>query len=107
MKASIVLERRPILSSKIIIRILLLSVLVFGFISASYQFIFPAYAVDERTEAMAIRKEIDVAPGDTLWSIANKHAPEGEDVRAYLSKIKKMNQLKSVVLHEGQLLYLP
>ncbi|MFD0872522.1 cell division suppressor protein YneA [Chlamydia abortus] len=106
MKATI-LPERPVIANKTILRIMLLTVLVFGVISASYSFIFHAYAGDARTGSVAVRKEIDVAPGDTLWSIASKHAPEGESTRSYINKIKKVNQLQSSVLHEGQILFLP
>lgn len=50
---------------------------------------------------------VDVCPGDTLWEIAASHLPEGESVRSYINKIKKMNNLKNSDIRAGQILVLP
>jgi LysM repeat protein len=43
---------------------------------------------------------ITVHSGDTLWSIAETYA-EG-DVRAYISRIKKLNNIDSALIYPGQ-----
>lgn len=50
---------------------------------------------------------IDVMEGDTLWGIAAIHAPDHEDIRKYIDRIKKVNQLETSVLKIGQVLELP
>ncbi len=48
-----------------------------------------------------------VQPGDTLWRLAEAHAPAGNDVRATIDQIKELNGLESSSLMVGDLLMLP
>ena len=50
---------------------------------------------------------VDVISGDTLWTIAQQHLPEGENVRSYVYKIKKANGLKGSNIRERQQLVMP
>lgn len=51
---------------------------------------------------------VHVSRGDTLWSIASKHAGKNEDVRNLIVAIKKLNNLgNDVVIHPGQALKVP
>lgn len=59
------------------------------------------------TPSVTSAAKVIVEQGDSLWTIASANAPKGTDVRSYIDRIKKMNQLKSSVLHEGQVLLLP
>lgn len=52
-------------------------------------------------------KRTEVRPGDTLWSIARANVTDRQDIRDYISEIRKLNGLKSTVLKEGQTLLLP
>lgn len=61
----------------------------------------------KNAERLAVQVTVDVCPGDTLWDIASAHLPEGENVRSYISKIKKTNHMKSSDLKAGQILILP
>ncbi|WP_438445762.1 LysM peptidoglycan-binding domain-containing protein [Gorillibacterium sp. sgz5001074] len=56
---------------------------------------------------MTVQETVDVCPGDTLWDIASSHLPKGENVRSYMNKIKKANNLKNTDLRAGQILILP
>jgi hypothetical protein len=47
-----------------------------------------------------------VAAGDTLWSIAERHAP-GEDPRAVIHAIEQLNDLGGGPLLPGDTLSLP
>lgn len=50
---------------------------------------------------------IVVVSGDTLWSIAKLHAPEGSDLREYIHRIRNLNRLNTSSLQIGQKLLLP
>lgn len=47
-----------------------------------------------------------VQPGETLWDIAERHAPEGMDPRVYVEALTEVNELDSV-LQAGTRLRLP
>ncbi|MGI6357214.1 MAG: LysM peptidoglycan-binding domain-containing protein [Bacillota bacterium] len=48
-----------------------------------------------------------VQAGDSLWRIAQRHAPERMDIRAYIGQLRHLNQLEQSVIHVGQTLILP
>lgn len=52
-------------------------------------------------------ESVVVYEGDTLWSIAAEYRPQRIDIRTYIHKIQKLNQLSSAYLQEGQVLLLP
>ncbi len=58
-----------------------------------------------RTEAKEemIYQEVLVVPGDTLWAIARKIAPN-QDPRKTIWEIREENQLKQAVVYPGQTL---
>lgn len=69
---------------------------------------------EEQRQASAINKQESAEPsvivqrGDTLWSIAANQAPEGSDVRTYIYKLRKVNDLSAGdVLKEGDVIKLP
>ena len=50
--------------------------------------------------------KVSVKPGDTLWSIAESIAPEG-DRRSLVADIVDINHLESLELQAGQKIYVP
>lgn len=54
-----------------------------------------------------VKQTVDVDRGDTLWGIANQHVKKGQSVREYMYELKRVNQLTSNMLFEGQVLILP
>jgi LysM repeat protein len=50
---------------------------------------------------------VDVEKGDTLWSIANQHAPDNVSIQSYIHKLMKINGLKKTIIQEGHILTLP
>lgn len=52
-------------------------------------------------------EQIVVLPGDTLWNIAEEHAPRGSNIRQYIQKLKRVNDLDDSPIHAGQILILP
>lgn len=51
--------------------------------------------------------EVRVKPGDTLWSLARRHADHSIDVRELISDIRRINQLEDAMIHPGQTLKIP
>jgi hypothetical protein len=52
-------------------------------------------------------EQIVVLPGDTLWNIAEEHAPRGSNIRQYIQKLKRVNGLDGSSIQAGQILILP
>ncbi|MGO1192955.1 MAG: LysM peptidoglycan-binding domain-containing protein [Nesterenkonia sp.] len=50
--------------------------------------------------------EVSVAPGDTLWSLAQE-APTGDDVREVMAAITELNNLNNSQLQPGEVLHVP
>lgn len=57
-----------------------------------------------RAGAMAATIEVVVTPGDTLWSIARRHASEEADLRAVVEDILRLNGLEDARIRPGQVL---
>lgn len=51
-------------------------------------------------------KEYIVAPGDTLWDIASENK-NGKDIRTYIYKLKKLNDIQTSNISIGMKLKLP
>lgn len=51
--------------------------------------------------------EVVVERGDTLWSIASRHAKPGEDIRYKVHEIMKANGLKDAQLRAGMVIVIP
>ncbi|GIP37318.1 hypothetical protein J31TS4_05980 [Paenibacillus sp. J31TS4] len=62
---------------------------------------------EEGAVSAASVRTVDVLPGDTLWSIAGEYAPDKTNLQPYISKMKKLNGLKSSSIQIGQTLLLP
>lgn len=51
--------------------------------------------------------QVVVTPGDTLWDVAVANAPEGVDPRAYLARIRELNDLSSAAVPAWTVVLLP
>lgn len=60
----------------------------------------------EVTSVAPVPTRTTVAPGETLWSVAQRIAPR-RDPREVVAQIKRLNHLSSSALQAGQLLVLP
>ncbi len=45
-----------------------------------------------------------VSKGETLWSIAKKYKQNNQDIRDYIYKVKKLNNMTSATIYEGQII---
>ena len=79
----------------------LLMVLVVGFFLGA-----GSVATQERGEA-APTEVVQVAPGETLWDIASRRTPTGDDVRDVMYDIKRLNALEGSSLMAGQRIRVP
>lgn len=51
---------------------------------------------------------VRIEKGDTLWSIANEYiTDEYDDIKSYITEIKKTNRLSSDTIHEGCYILVP
>lgn len=47
-------------------------------------------------------QKIIVCEDDTLWDIAEKYKKTSQDIREYIYEIKKLNNMESAAIYEGQ-----
>lgn len=52
------------------------------------------------------RLEVTIQPGQTLWDLAERHAPEDGDLRAYVDEIASLNDLDGALM-AGRRVVLP
>jgi len=52
-------------------------------------------------------QQVAVEKGDTLWTIAQRHAAPSQDIRALVHEIRKLNGLESAYIYPGQVLRVP
>ena len=53
------------------------------------------------------RSTVVVQPGETLWDVAERHAPEGSDLRVYVATLTDLNDLDGGLVQAGARLRLP
>jgi LysM repeat protein len=81
-----------------LISILLLLILI-------YIFTFPVFG--QSSIETNINQKIIIKTGDTLWSIAREHKDKNQDIRSYIYKVKKLNNLETSIIYAGDVLALP
>ena len=59
------------------------------------------------TQEPAPTRVVQIAPGETLWDIASRLTPAGDDVRSTMYDIKALNALESSALEAGQRIKVP
>lgn len=52
-------------------------------------------------------KQVIVGRGDTLWSLARQHGPQGRDIRDTVYRIRRINELDGALLYPGQTIMVP
>lgn len=51
--------------------------------------------------------QVVITPGDTIWTVAMPHVPEGENLQSYVAEIIAINQVDPSALQPGSVLDLP
>lgn len=94
------MKRRYVLKNKkrFLFAVSCLLVILFLMVSIS-----SVYAKKNDSESYRI---LTVSRGDTLWDIAREYR-ENTDIRKYIYEIRKLNNLSSSDIYEGDLLKLP
>ena len=58
-------------------------------------------------ETMEQYATVEIASGDTLWTIAAEYAPEGTDLRQFIYEIRELNDMESSNIMVGQVIRVP
>lgn len=61
----------------------------------------------DAVDAGTATTEVVVVAGDSLWAIAERHAPAGQNIAEFAFEIRVANGLDSSVIHPGQMLVVP
>ena len=85
----------------VLVLVALTAVLVAGFFLGA-----GSVATQERGASPATEIVV-VGPGDTLWDIASRRTPAGDDVRDTMYDIKRLNALATSALDAGQRIRVP
>ena len=85
-----------------IVVVLVLALLTLGVLSLGRQALSAATGTDRPATV-----QVTVRPGDTLWSIADRITPKGEDVRITVAQIRALNGLHGGTVRTGSTLRLP
>lgn len=81
--------------------IFVLSILVLIFI------VFYTFKVDARGLSEMKADAVYVESGDTIWSLSVKYVNRGMDIRDYIDGVIRYNNLQSLNIKPGQLIYMP
>lgn len=81
-------------------------VILFVLLVAALVLLFPRVVHTQSPGPMAVGEHYTVAAGDTLWEIAAERAGK-RDVREIVYLIEKANDLSSVEIQPGQVLFIP
>jgi nucleoid-associated protein YgaU len=85
-----------------IVVVLALALLTLAVLSAGRQALSAATGNDRPATV-----QVTVRPGDTLWSIADRITPRGQDVRITVAQIRALNGLHDGTVRAGSRLRLP
>mgnify|MGYP000903197256 CR=1 FL=1 len=97
------IQRRKLLHQRIFVAAI---VVIIAIVIACLSFSDPAAAYKENNQTQM--QSIIIEKGDTLWSVAKVYYPKYEgDIRQLIYEIKKINDMETSAIYDGQILYLP
>jgi LysM repeat protein len=65
------------------------------------------YTVNAFAQTRETYQEVVIQKNDTLWCIAEKITPPGQDIRNTIYQLRKINKLNSAVIQPGQRILIP
>lgn len=74
--------------------ITLIFIIIISFICLSQIF--------NKEEIETTQIQYTVSKGETLWDIAKEFKQDGQDIREYIYEVKKINNMTSSMIYEGQ-----
>lgn len=57
-----------------------------------------------KEEIETTQTQYTVSKGETLWDIAKEFKQDGQDIREYIYEVKKINNMTSSMIYEGQVI---
>jgi LysM repeat protein len=63
--------------------------------------------VDAKDNCETKLVSVSIEKGDTLWRLASRYAEKNIDIRDYINEVIAINELKTVNIKPGQILYFP
>lgn len=85
-----IVNKKRFINAITIISIIIFSIIVMFFSFTKNQ---------EYTESY---KNIYISKNETLWSIAKEYKKPNQDIRDYIYEIRKLNNMESATIYEGQ-----
>lgn len=76
--------------------ITLIFIIIISFICLSQIF--------NKEEIETTQIQYTVSKGETLWDIAKEFKQDGQDIREYIYEVKKINNMTSSMIYEGQVI---
>ncbi|MFZ5966730.1 MAG: LysM peptidoglycan-binding domain-containing protein [Bacillota bacterium] len=79
----------------------LILLMLFFSINAVFHFTVAEGGIEQRFVEMHIKE------GDTIWKLAQKYTPEGEDIRKTIYEIGIANDMRTYDIYPGQVIKIP
>lgn len=75
-----------------------ISIILIMFFSVIVMF----FSFTKNQEYTESHKTIYISKNETLWSIAKEYKKPNQDIRDYIYEIRKLNNMESATIYEGQ-----
>ncbi len=85
-----IVNKRKFIKSTLTLIIILVSIIIL------------VNTIINKTEYAEKYKTIYISEDETLWSIAEEYKKTNQDIREYIYEIKKLNNMESAAIYEGQ-----
>ena len=85
-----IVNKRKFIKSTLTLIIILVSIIIL------------VNTIINKTEYAEKYKTIYISEDETLWSIAEEYKKTNQDIREYIYEIKKLNNMESATIYEGQ-----
>ena len=83
---------------------IMLALVVFSSLAVALYF---SYETGSAAEDVLHFDEVQVNPGDTLWTLAGPYRPAGMDIRDYVDIVAEINGVEDGIIQPGQRITMP